>query len=89
MTGRPTGDRPDRDPAPVRFAQSVRLSKAEAFSACQVLADADRRLVRARCFAESDGLAALFDLLEDRLARAPTRASRSGARPGAQDRSGS
>jgi hypothetical protein len=72
MTGPAARDRRDPGPAPVRFAQSVRLSKAEAFSACQVLADADRRLVRARCFAESEALAELFDLLEDRLAAAQT-----------------
>ncbi len=55
-------------PVAVRFARSVRLTKGEAFDACQVLADADRQLVRARCFEEADALASLFELLEARLA---------------------
>jgi hypothetical protein len=43
------------------------LTKAEAFDACQVLADADRCLVRAGCPTEATALVELFDLIESRL----------------------
>jgi hypothetical protein len=52
------------------FAYSVRLTKEEVFAACQALADADRHLVRAGCLAEADALGELFELFEERLARA-------------------
>ncbi len=50
------------------FAPAVRLSKGEVFAACQVLADADRCLVRAGRLREADALGDLFELLEARLA---------------------
>jgi hypothetical protein len=50
-----------------RPCEAVRLSKAEAFDACQLLADADRCLVRAGHPAEAAALAELFDLIESRL----------------------
>jgi hypothetical protein len=53
---------------PVRFLPSVVLTKTEAFAACQVLADADRCLVRAGQFGEADALCDLFELLEARMA---------------------
>jgi hypothetical protein len=52
----------------VLFAPSVRLSKTEVFGACQVLADADRCLVRSGALREADALVDLFELLEERLA---------------------
>ncbi len=54
---------------PVGFVPQVRLTKGEVFAACQVLADADRRLVGAGHAAEAGALGDLFELLEDRLAR--------------------
>ena len=50
-----------------RPCETVRLSKAEAFEACQVLADADRCLGRAGYPAEATALVELFDLIESRL----------------------
>jgi len=59
---------PDRRPAgPVRFGARVILSKEEAFTACQALADAGRMLVRSGGLDEADSLGTLFDLLEERL----------------------
>ncbi len=52
----------------VRFGPVIQLTKRETFAACQALADADRVLVRAGCVAESNALADLFDLFEERLA---------------------
>ena len=49
------------------FAPSVRLSKTEVFTACQVLADADRCLVRSGALREAGALVDLFELLEERL----------------------
>lgn len=56
-------------PTPTRmgFAPSVLLTKAEAFSACQALADADRLLLRAGLASEANALGDLFELLEQRL----------------------
>jgi hypothetical protein len=51
----------------VRFGATVRLTKQEAFDACQVLADADRFLVRAGRLAEASALGDLFELFEERL----------------------
>ena len=50
------------------------LTKAEAFDACQVLADVDRCLVRAGCGREASALAELFELIEDRLCDTAPRA---------------
>jgi hypothetical protein len=50
-----------------RLGDVVRLTKAEAFDACQVLADADRCLSRADRPTEAAALAHLFDLIESRL----------------------
>jgi hypothetical protein len=60
----------DSDPARdrIRFAPSVLLSKAEAFGACQALADADRVLLRSGRTSEATALGDLFELLEQRLA---------------------
>jgi len=59
---------PDRRPAgPVHFGVRVILSKEEAFTACQALADAGRMLVRSGGLDEADSLGTLFDLLEERL----------------------
>jgi hypothetical protein len=59
---------PDRRPAgPVLFGTRVVLSKEEAFTACQALADAGRMLVRSGGLDEADSLGTLFDLLEERL----------------------
>ncbi|HEX3462123.1 MAG TPA: hypothetical protein VHT49_14550 [Acidimicrobiales bacterium] len=60
----------DSDPAGdrIRFAPMVRLSKAEAFGACQALADADRLLLRSGRTSEATVLGDLFELLEQRLA---------------------
>jgi len=52
---------------PVRFSPTVVLTKAEAFDACQALADAGGRLVRVGATDEADALAGLFGLLERRL----------------------
>ena len=78
------------DPAPIRFASTVRLTKPEAFVACQALADADRFLLRAGEMAAARALGDLFELLEERLT-APDLAEGTGSggrRPG-QDLSGS
>jgi hypothetical protein len=53
---------------PVRFEDSVVLSKGEVFGACQALADADRLLVRSGGKSEASALGDLFELLEARLA---------------------
>lgn len=65
----PPSDRPGR-PGPVRFLPTVLLTKGEVFAACQVLADADRCLVRAGLLGEADALGNLFELLENRMAAA-------------------
>jgi hypothetical protein len=52
---------------PVRFGDSVVLSKGEVFGACQALADAGRVLVRSGGSVEADLLCSLFTLIEDRL----------------------
>lgn len=62
-----------------RPCEAVRLSKAEAFDACQLLADADRCLARAGHPAEAAALAELFDLIESRLCE---------REPGGQDADG-
>ncbi len=53
---------------PVRFGDSVVLSKGEVFGACQALADADRLLLRGGGKSEASALGDLFELLEARLA---------------------
>ena len=60
----PTGAAED---GPVRFSDVVHLTKGEAFRACQVLADADRLLVRAGQLPVADALGDLFELFEERL----------------------
>jgi hypothetical protein len=52
----------------IRFAPSVSLTKAEAFGACQALADADRVLLKSGRISEATALGDLFELLEQRLA---------------------
>jgi len=52
---------------PVRFEDSVVLSKGEVFGACQALADADRFLLRSGGKSEASALGDLFELLEARL----------------------
>jgi hypothetical protein len=59
---------PDPGRDPIRFAPTVSLSKAEAFGACQALADADRILLRSGRLSEAAALGDLFELLEQRLA---------------------
>ena len=51
----------------VRPAPAVRMTKSEVFAACQVLADADRCLLRAGHPIEARALGDLFDLFEERL----------------------
>jgi hypothetical protein len=51
----------------VRFTPIVRLTKQEAFAACQALADADRALLQAGRSAEATALGDLFELFEERL----------------------
>jgi hypothetical protein len=53
---------------PVRFQESVVLSKGEVFGACQALADADRVLLKIGGKSEASALGDLFELLEGRLA---------------------
>jgi hypothetical protein len=65
-----------------RPCETVRLTKAEAFDACQLLADADGCLVRAGYPEEANALAELFDLIESRLCEGET-----GSRAGATDSS--
>jgi hypothetical protein len=63
-----------------RPCETVRLTKAEAFDACQLLADADGCLVRAGYPEEATALAELFDLIESRLCEGePGSGSRIGA----------
>ncbi|HXA31002.1 MAG TPA: hypothetical protein VNV87_01990 [Acidimicrobiales bacterium] len=54
---------------PVRFEDSVVLSKREVFGACQALADADRSLLRSGAKSEASALGDLFELLEARLSQ--------------------
>ena len=73
MTGAAPDDTPSDNPAPrgpVRLLPAVLLTKGEVFAACQVLADADRCLVRAGLLGEADALGDLFELLENRMAAA-------------------
>jgi hypothetical protein len=72
MTITQTGGRPPDDARAtverIRFAPSVSLTKAEAFGACQALADADRVLLKSGLISEATALGDLFELLEQRLA---------------------
>jgi len=54
-----------------QFESHVVLTKEETFTACQVLADAGRALVRSGGSAEADTLCGLFALLEERLVLDP------------------
>ncbi len=54
-------------PAGGRLRSTLRLSKSEAFEACQALADADRCLQRVGRLREAAALANVFELLESRL----------------------
>jgi hypothetical protein len=63
--GRASAERPGAEP--VRFEDSVVLSKGEVFGACQALADADRLLLRGGAKSEASALGDLFELLEGRL----------------------
>jgi hypothetical protein len=67
----------------VHLRPVIRLTKAEAFAACQALADADRALQRAGHRLEASALAALFELLETRLCRPDGPTGRDGAQPAA------
>jgi hypothetical protein len=62
MTGRRPGN-----PAEVRFASAVVLTKRETFEACEVCAEAERSLLRAGRAVEAARVAALFELFENRL----------------------
>jgi hypothetical protein len=64
-----TLDSPDGELRAVeaRFGSSIRLTKREAFNACQALADADRFLLSAGRIAEATALGDLFELFEERL----------------------
>jgi hypothetical protein len=55
----------------VRFAPTVRITKQEAFAACQALADADRALLQSGRLAEARALGDLFELFEERLVACP------------------
>ena len=55
------------DSGTVRFALAVVLSKREAFEACDACAEAERALLRAGRVVEAARLAAVFELIEDRL----------------------
>lgn len=52
---------------PIRFEDTVVLSKGEVFGACQALADANRLLLRSGGKSEASALGDLFELLEARL----------------------
>ena len=54
-----------------RFAGAVVLSKLEVFSALEACAIAERALLRAGRAADAAGVAALFELLEDRVTLDP------------------
>ncbi len=58
---------PGPEPRRATFVREVRLSKDEAFAACQALADADRVLLRSGGRTEALALGDLFALLEERL----------------------
>lgn len=51
----------------VRFTSEVFLTKREAFEACEVCAEAERALLRSGKQIEAHRLAALFELIEERL----------------------
>jgi hypothetical protein len=63
--GRASAELPGAEP--IRFEDSVVLSKGEVFGACQALADADRLLLRGGAKSEASALGDLFELLEARL----------------------
>jgi hypothetical protein len=65
--GRSHGSLEPPGTGPVRFEDSVVLSKGEVFGACQALADADRLLIRSGGKSEASALGDLFELLEGRL----------------------
>jgi hypothetical protein len=65
MTG--SGAAVPPDPVRVRFTPTIRLTKSEAFDACQALADADRFLLRAGHDDAARALGDVFELLEQRL----------------------
>ncbi len=65
--GRPQAPTRDVPRGTVRFTPMVRLTKREAFDACQALANADRFLTRAGRKAEASALGDLFELFEERL----------------------
>ncbi len=62
---------PEVRPIPVEFLPSVRLTKGEAFAACQALADAEPFLRHVGRHDEARVLGDLFDLLEERLTSRP------------------
>lgn len=67
MSVSPPGPRRVARGSEVAFSATIRLTKAEAFAACQALADADRILASAGNLFESRAIAELFELMEERL----------------------
>jgi len=51
----------------VRFAPAVLLTKREAFEVCEACAEGERALLRSGRPAEAGRLAALFELIEEKL----------------------
>jgi hypothetical protein len=57
---------PERS-ATARFASAIVFTKREAFALCEVIAEAERLLLREGMAAEAARLASLFELVEGRL----------------------
>jgi hypothetical protein len=57
-----------RGQGPVHFASVLVLSKREAFELCEACAEAERALLRVGRATEAARMAALFELVEGRLA---------------------
>ena len=51
----------------MKFRSEVLFTKREAFEACEVCAEAERALLRSGRHTEAQRLAALFELIEERL----------------------
>jgi hypothetical protein len=51
-----------------RFAPAIILTKREAFEVCEAIADSERLLLRSGNVSQAARLAALFELVEGRLA---------------------
>ncbi len=61
------GDEVDDPHLAAHFAPTVSLLKREAFEICEVVADAERALLRSERPEEAARMAWLFDLVESRL----------------------